>query len=72
MADSYESFISSKHAKTVVSGFDLPIEYISEKAKDWQPPLDNLTFEDWARICDKVDAKYESKVPDGFVMQEQQ
>lgn len=35
------------------------------------PPLDNLTFEDWARICDKVDAKYESKVPDGFVMQEE-
>jgi hypothetical protein len=34
------------------------------------PPLDNLTFEDWARICDKVEAKYESKVPDGFVMQE--
>ena len=22
------------------------------------PPLDNLTFEDWAAICDKVDAKY--------------
>lgn len=35
------------------------------------PPLDNLTFEDWARICDKVDAKYESKAPDGFVMQEE-
>lgn len=35
------------------------------------PPLDNLTFKDWARICDKVDAKYESKVPDGFVMQEE-
>lgn len=34
------------------------------------PPLDNLTFEDWARICDKVDAKYETKSPDGFVMQE--
>ena len=25
------------------------------------PPLDNLTFEDWARICDKVDAKYEGE-----------
>lgn len=25
------------------------------------PPLDSLTFEDWARICDKVDSKYESK-----------
>jgi len=36
------------------------------------PPLDNLTFEDWARICDKVDAKYETKLPDGFVMQEEQ
>lgn len=36
------------------------------------PPLDNLTFEDWARICDKVEAKYETKVPDGFVMQEEQ
>lgn len=35
------------------------------------PPLDNLTLEDWARICDKVDAKYESKVPDGFVIQEE-
>ena len=35
------------------------------------PPLDNLTFEDWARICDKIDAKYESKVADGFVMQEE-
>lgn len=35
------------------------------------PPLDNLTFEDWARICDKADAKYESKVPDGLVMQEE-
>lgn len=36
MADSYESFIRTKHAKTVASGFDLPIEYISEKARDWQ------------------------------------
>jgi len=36
------------------------------------PPLDNLTFEDWARICDKVEAKYETKIPDGFVMQEEQ
>lgn len=35
------------------------------------PPLDNLTFEDWARICDKVDAKYESKVPDWVLMQEE-
>jgi len=34
------------------------------------PPLDNLTFEDWARICDKVEAKYETKLPDGFAMQE--
>lgn len=29
------------------------------------PPLDNLTFEDWARICDKVDAKYETRNIDG-------
>ena len=36
------------------------------------PPLDNLTFEDWARICDKVEAKYETKIPDEFVMQEEQ
>ena len=34
--DDYQSFIRGKHAKTVASGFDLPVEYISEKAKEWQ------------------------------------
>jgi len=27
------------------------------------PPLDNLTLEDWARICEKVDSRY-GKRPD--------
>lgn len=22
------------------------------------PPLDNLTLEDWAKICERVDARY--------------
>lgn len=25
------------------------------------PPLENLTLDDWARICDKVDARYEGE-----------
>jgi superfamily II DNA or RNA helicase len=32
----YQEFISTKHAATVSTGFDLPIEYVNEKARDWQ------------------------------------
>ncbi len=34
------------------------------------PPLDNLTMEDWSRICDKVDSKYEWKDADTLLTQE--
>jgi len=43
---------------------------IDKSSQRLLPPLDSLTFEDWARICDKVEARYESKVPDEFLMQE--
>jgi len=36
MGMAYAEFIASKHAKPVVTGFDLPIEYVNEQAKDWQ------------------------------------
>jgi superfamily II DNA or RNA helicase len=32
----YSEFISTKHAATFSSGFDLPIEYINQQAFDWQ------------------------------------
>ncbi len=25
------------------------------------PPLEHLTLDDWARICDKVDARYQGE-----------
>lgn len=32
----YAEFIRTKHIKPTMTGFDLPIEYVNEKAKDWQ------------------------------------
>jgi len=32
----YQEFIRSKHAKPKATGFDVPLEAISDKAKDWQ------------------------------------
>jgi superfamily II DNA or RNA helicase len=36
MTDAYSEFIKTKHVKPVTTGFNLPVEYISEQAKDWQ------------------------------------
>lgn len=36
MGTEYKEFIRSKHASTLTTGFDLPIEYVSERAKNWQ------------------------------------
>lgn len=33
------------------------------------PPLDNLTLEDWARICERVEARY-GKRPDAVFDEE--
>ena len=43
---------------------------IDKSSQRLLPPLDNLTLEDWARICEKVDAKYETKELGGFAIQE--
>lgn len=36
MSTQYADFIATKHAATVSTGFDLPIDYINERARDWQ------------------------------------
>ena len=36
MTDAYSEFIKTKHVKPVTTGFNLPIEYITERAKEWQ------------------------------------
>jgi superfamily II DNA or RNA helicase len=36
MRRDYESFIATKHAATLTTGFELPIEYINQQAFDWQ------------------------------------
>lgn len=30
------------------------------------PPLDNLTLEDWAKICERVDARYGKRLDQVF------